>query len=881
MANKFLNGIDVTSTGSFTGQVTIPETPTADAHAASKKYVDDQVPTGVDVAKRIEISVKNISGGELTKGTVVHAAPSASPPSGNVVEVIAADYDAEANMPAIGILNETLADDAEGVAVMMGAVSGIDTDDFTAGDELYVGADGALTNTKPQTAGQLIQKIAVCVKSHASNGLIKVFGAGRSNDVPLPLYIDNTNQRLGIGTTTPNAKLDIQGTQGQLFSVTDDLSGEIFAVSDISGVPIMTVNSNGVSYFDGNVGIGTTSPGEKLEVAGDMNLYNPSNTSQINFRNISNSNYIKSNGYSTHFGLRGNLGNGQFIIENNLDTSQDIRIKPATSGWTISTRGVAGANSLLTIDTVLNVSNKTNIGIGTTNPGRTLDVVGRGRFVDNNASVDILSSNYVPLLITHTNGYAHARINGFEVGGETTANNEGYIKTADNSRVLKLNTDGWLFKVTSAEKMRLTPSGNLGIGTTSPQQKLHVEGTIRIGSDVDLTRYAGQLYTAQNIVLGSMNSETANITVNASPTKSVLGVRRPSSGTVSILKVRDYSAQDLYVDIDSDGNGYFAGNVGIGTTTPSDKLSVAGNLSTFHSGYTTKALRVTMNSNDTLLSLYSRANQSSQQVLLRTNGNSYLNGGNVGIGTTNPLELLHLESTEPLIRFDDTNSGLHYIIGQDGDGFKFTTNNSTYGKYTFDSNVGIGTTNPSEKLDVVGGSLRVNSETGREATLTGFELLFSRNSVNYIYATDSAGSIRIVTGGNVQGSDPTADFKSNKDSIFYGNVGIGTTSPAAKLNVNGNVKIEGTNALLFGGSASIPSWAINHNGSDLLIDDQGGNTGSVLFNNSEGVALPRLTTTEINAISLPAQGLMAYNTTLNTICFYNGSSWQKVSHTNM
>ena len=114
-----------------------------------------------------------------------------------------------------------------------------------------------------------------------------------------------------------------------------------------------------------------------------------------------------------------------------------------------------------------------------------------------------------------------------------------------------------------------------------------------------------------------------------------------------------------------------------------------------------------------------------------------------------------------------------------------------------------------------------------------------------------------------------------------GNVGIGTTSPGAKLSVNGNVKIEGTNSLLFGGSASIPSWAINHNGSDLLIDDQGGNIGSVLFNNSEGVALPRLTTTEINAISSPAQGLMAYNTTLNTICFYNGSSWQKVSHANM
>ena len=107
------------------------------------------------------------------------------------------------------------------------------------------------------------------------------------------------------------------------------------------------------------------------------------------------------------------------------------------------------------------------------------------------------------------------------------------------------------------------------------------------------------------------------------------------------------------------------------------------------------------------------------------------------------------------------------------------------------------------------------------------------------------------------------------------------TNPNARLNVNGGIKIEGTGSLSFGGSASVPSWAINSSGSDLIIDDQATTSGSVLFNNSEGVALPRLTTTQINAISLPAQGLMAYNTTLNTICFYNGSSWQKVSHTSM
>ena len=53
--------------------------------------------------------------------------------------------------------------------------------------------------------------------------------------------------------------VDIQGSQGQLFSVTDDLSGSIFAVSDISGVPILDVNSSGLSTFDGNVLVGSDS----------------------------------------------------------------------------------------------------------------------------------------------------------------------------------------------------------------------------------------------------------------------------------------------------------------------------------------------------------------------------------------------------------------------------------------------------------------------------------------------------------------------------------------------------------------------------------------------------------------------------------------------
>ena len=49
--------------------------------------------------------------------------------------------------------------------------------------------------------------------------------------------------------------VDIQGSQGQLFSVTDDLSGSIFAVSDISGVPILDINSSGTVNVDGTLNV--------------------------------------------------------------------------------------------------------------------------------------------------------------------------------------------------------------------------------------------------------------------------------------------------------------------------------------------------------------------------------------------------------------------------------------------------------------------------------------------------------------------------------------------------------------------------------------------------------------------------------------------------
>ncbi len=61
----------------------------------------------------------------------------------------------------------------------------------------------------------------------------------------------------GIIIDSTGTVLDVQGSQGQLFSVTDSLTGDLFSVSDISGVPILNVNSSGAVDIDGTLTIST------------------------------------------------------------------------------------------------------------------------------------------------------------------------------------------------------------------------------------------------------------------------------------------------------------------------------------------------------------------------------------------------------------------------------------------------------------------------------------------------------------------------------------------------------------------------------------------------------------------------------------------------
>jgi len=154
-------------------------------------------------------------------------------------------------------------------------------------------------------------------------------------------------------------------------------------------------------------------------------------------------------------------------------------------------------------------------------------------------------------------------------------------------------------------------------------------------------------------------------------------------------------------------------------------------------------------------------------------------------------------------------------------------------RITSTGNVGIGTTSPGSPLEING----VGTGSG-----VGEGIRVTREGVNgqYISIDEADGSrhrIRaigdkpfdIFSSASSYGINLHTNSLQRMTITNTGDVGIGTTSPQAKLNIDGSVKIEGENALWFGGSGSVPAWQINASGSDLVIDDIGGNSGDFIF----------------------------------------------------
>jgi hypothetical protein len=187
----------------------------------------------------VTAAVRKGSAGTITKGSPVYIS---GYNVGGWVEVEEADANVSAEMPALGIANESITNAATANVVVSGQVSDINTSSWTENDALYVSETvGTLTNVRPTGATSGIQSVARVLRSNITNGVIEVLGAGRTNDVPNltdgKFWVGNGSNVATEVNMSSDATMDntgavtvADGADGT--AIHDNVAGEINAIGE-------------------------------------------------------------------------------------------------------------------------------------------------------------------------------------------------------------------------------------------------------------------------------------------------------------------------------------------------------------------------------------------------------------------------------------------------------------------------------------------------------------------------------------------------------------------------------------------------------------------------------------------------------------------------
>lgn len=355
--------------------------------------------------------------------------------------------------------------------------------------------------------------------------------------------IYNTNSgNVGIGTSAPTYKLHVNGSlytsglyTGSISGLTSvavansilRISGGDLAISDLT---YLKANGN-IIVNSGNIGVGTSNPLARLHLYGNnYTLFGPNSSWGAYLA-------VGGNGHSTNYASV-------------AATNGNLHLDAAAGGYGLYLNYYAGTGGIhfgngATGETGI-WTNAGNVGIGTVSPGANLDVgVGAtqccaAQFPNISLDQTSYTNGQMSWLQFHNAGEAEAYIRLAGGGPAGPRAGQRRLEIGDSQGVLT----------------SLTVTGNVGIGTTAPGARLHILGTG--AGDSEVARFSdstagGNAY----ITIGDDQGVTGSYLLN-DKTNQLLRLGMHGDSTPLVIKK--------------------GGNVGIGTTTPSTKLHVVGDV---------------------------------------------------------------------------------------------------------------------------------------------------------------------------------------------------------------------------------------------------------------------------------------------------------------
>jgi hypothetical protein len=676
-------------------------------------------------------------------------------------------------------------------------------------------------------------------------GCVLFEGTGNVVSESANLFWDNTNGRLGIGTSSPSVKLDISGT-GELSRFGSSTNYWTFSAlySPVDN-KLEMVNGGGVYYRT-----------KLVNNTYDTRLLIGDYQSFLSFGSYSNQQRLT---------IR---DNGNVLINTTtdagfkLDVNGTARVSVA-SGTLLSQFTVISSLSRLDISPYDNTTYGVILRPSTNNGGSFVPISLWGTKIQLEAPVHISANATGPnasaqLDVTSTTkGFLPPRTNltsnistpaqglmtyitGSGNGGEglyyyNSGSTPGWRQVADTTFVSASlsGSAGYVPVFTGANSVSssvIFQSGsNVGIGTITPSHNLYNTGTTALSQVFSTT---ASLYV--------YNGRTAHD---------------------STLKLENASGDLLYFG----GSGLLVtGNttIGNGTSTLSARLGVKG------SGTTSATTALLVQNSNASASL------------------AVLDNGNVGIGTTSPSSSLHLYNSanvDVIATIESINARSPYLlinhpsrryrVGANisvASAFEIYDENAAAARLLIQTNGNIGintTTDAGFKLDV-NGTARVQTS-----------LTVTTGKVFSAYQSGTVSNDALKLTGS---SDGTIFGIQNSNATGFSGIeylnNLGTSKVFTGFNNSDGQEFRfnnfATNGFIdfkIGGASGFRLFTTRNVGIGTTTDIA--SSKLTIESTTQGFLPPRMTTTQKNAIATPAEGLMIYDTVLKRPCFYDGTSW--------